>query len=523
MTSVVLYLRVSTEEQVSNLSLATQEAECRALCERRGWKIVEVYLEEGASAKTLDRPQMRRMLADLGRRSSRVEALVFLRIDRISREIEDYYVLRHALRKLGVRLVSVREEIDPNSIEGVILESVTAMQAKIDNLLRAARAKTGMQEAIRRGRWVWCAPVGYRHAEHRDGRPVGLELDPEAAPLVRRAFEQVAAGASVDAAYRDAIAAGLRGARGGKIGRQTFHAMLARPIYCGRLDCAAWGLSTASAAPPIVTEETWSRARQALAGRARPHVATTSLADFPLRGVARCTCGRKLSAFHARGKSGRRWPYYRCQRCRINVPARELERAFSTLLDRSALPEAAIAYVDAQISEALQRDAERAKQRIEFGQRRLKAADQRLERLLQMRLDGELPADEYGQARAKILAERDAARVDLADLSTPAADPGPMSAWSRQLLTRPAETWQTLAGLSRAMFAAGAFPGGIEYQDGEFSNPARSLLQLPPDPVDTPANSVVRPTGTASNPIDNLLTWRKALVDLEAAVLHRAA
>lgn len=174
MTIAALYLRVSTEEQVSNLSLDTQEAECRAYCERRGWRITHVFREEGASAKTLDRPEIQRLLATVGKAKPRIEHVVILRVDRLSRNREDFYVLRHALGRLKIRIASVREEISDDSISSMIVETFSVLQAQVDNLIRAGRAKTGMTEATRRGRWVWKAPIGYRHAAHRDGRPVGL-------------------------------------------------------------------------------------------------------------------------------------------------------------------------------------------------------------------------------------------------------------------------------------------------------------------------------------------------------------
>ena len=49
----VLYLRVSTEEQVDNFSLDTQGEICKKDAERRGYEIVETFREEGRSAKTI--------------------------------------------------------------------------------------------------------------------------------------------------------------------------------------------------------------------------------------------------------------------------------------------------------------------------------------------------------------------------------------------------------------------------------------------------------------------------------------
>lgn len=481
MTTAALYLRVSTEEQVSNLSLDTQEAECRELCERRGWKIVATFREEGASAKTLERPEMRRMLAFLGKGKPAVDHVVVFRIDRLSRNQLDFYLLRQAFEKHGVRLVSAREEIDgADSISSMIVETFSVLQAQVDNLIRAGRAKTGMTEAARRGRWVWKAPIGYRHAMHVNGRPTGLELDPLQAPLVARAFECVAAGASADAAYRESIAAGLRNAAGKPLGRTTFYAIFDKPIYCGRLEVPGWEIATASEAPAIVSEELFARARKTLDGRAPVRRETASLASFPLRGVARCTCGRRLAAFNARGKSGRHWPYYRCQRCAIQLPLHRLEDAFERLLGRLATPEEIVHQVEAAISRAVQERAKEMQERLAGGRRRLAAADQRLARLLDIRTDGEISADEYAAGRARLTAERNAALAELAELTAPLDGlAGETSAWARRFLSKPAEVWRELPGNARAIFADRVFADGLTLADGEFQTPAKSLLRLP--------------------------------------------
>lgn len=62
-TDAILYLRVSTEEQVDNFSLGTQEKICRKEVVRKGLKIIKIFREEGKSAKTIDgRPQLVEML-----------------------------------------------------------------------------------------------------------------------------------------------------------------------------------------------------------------------------------------------------------------------------------------------------------------------------------------------------------------------------------------------------------------------------------------------------------------------------
>ena len=49
----VIYLRVSTEEQVENYSLETQENICRKEAEKRKLEVAQSFRDEGKSAKTI--------------------------------------------------------------------------------------------------------------------------------------------------------------------------------------------------------------------------------------------------------------------------------------------------------------------------------------------------------------------------------------------------------------------------------------------------------------------------------------
>ena len=59
----IIYTRVSTDEQVTNFSLGFQEKKCREYANKEGWRVVKVFREEGASAKTIaGRPVLRELV-----------------------------------------------------------------------------------------------------------------------------------------------------------------------------------------------------------------------------------------------------------------------------------------------------------------------------------------------------------------------------------------------------------------------------------------------------------------------------
>ena len=76
--------------------------------------------------------------------------------------------------------------------------------------LQGEKIRSCMQETLRRGRWPWAAPIGYINA--RDERGEDRRARSEAAPLVRRAFELMAAGDSFAGALARVTALGLRSA-----------------------------------------------------------------------------------------------------------------------------------------------------------------------------------------------------------------------------------------------------------------------------------------------------------------------
>ena len=50
MKKAVIYLRTSSDKQIDNTSIPTQEAKCREYCEREGLEIFDIQKREATSA-----------------------------------------------------------------------------------------------------------------------------------------------------------------------------------------------------------------------------------------------------------------------------------------------------------------------------------------------------------------------------------------------------------------------------------------------------------------------------------------
>jgi len=151
---------VSTKEQVEEgNSLNTQQKICKEFCLKNGFDIAEIFIEQGESAKTADRTELKKLLAFCASKKNQIHAAIIYKIDRIARNTDDYSQLRLLLKRYGVEIKSTSEHFDDSPV-GRFMENTMANIAQFDNDIRTERSVGGMREAVRDGRYVWNAPLG---------------------------------------------------------------------------------------------------------------------------------------------------------------------------------------------------------------------------------------------------------------------------------------------------------------------------------------------------------------------------
>ena len=112
----VVYCRVSTKEQTQNLSLDTQQRACEEYCNRNGYEVARVFIEEGESAKTANRTAFRKLLEFCRQNKNSLHAVVVYAINRFAHSTHDHAVVTAHLRKLGITLRTGSEPLaDPST------------------------------------------------------------------------------------------------------------------------------------------------------------------------------------------------------------------------------------------------------------------------------------------------------------------------------------------------------------------------------------------------------------------------
>jgi len=155
-TAVIGYVRVSTDEQAqSGAGLAAQRSTIEAECERRGWRLENVYEDAGVSGKsTTGRPALAEALGAL--ESGSVGALVVAKLDRLTRSVQDAAALLERAHRGGWALVALDLGVDTTTPAGEAMANVMATFAQLERRLIGQRTREALAakraQGVRLGR-----------------------------------------------------------------------------------------------------------------------------------------------------------------------------------------------------------------------------------------------------------------------------------------------------------------------------------------------------------------------------------
>src|SRR5215472_16180 len=144
---VGLYLRVSTDDQtVENQRQALTEA-----MERRGWRIVEVFEDNGVSgAKGRDRrPGYDRLLKAATNR--KIDVVAAWSVDRLGRSLQHLVSFLAELNAVGCDLYLEKQAVDTTTPAGRALFQMLGVFAEFERSILQERVKAGMARARKYG------------------------------------------------------------------------------------------------------------------------------------------------------------------------------------------------------------------------------------------------------------------------------------------------------------------------------------------------------------------------------------
>ena len=385
---VIAYCRKSTEQD--DRQILSIDAQLRELQEYAAKEQLEIVasLREAKTAKEPGRTEFARMLEIIEKGGA--EGILAWHPDRLARNSVDGGRIIHLLdtgKLKGLKFPTFWFEPTP---QGKFMLSIAFGQSKyyVDNL--AENVKRGMREKVRRGEWTWPASLGY--VNNREKR--NIEPDPEKAPIVRKAFELYATGAHTLLSLRNELTRlGLRTRNGKVLPVSNVQKMLKHHVYYGVISMN--GELFPGAFEPIVSRRLFDEAQEVMHFKSKPKRRRKH--ELPFMGFLHCAaCACAITAEIQKGHH-----YYRCTHKRGPCDQRKylredgLLKEVRKIVEQVSLPDE---WADNMLTELDKEEAEgksdhrTSVQRLEDER---KAIDQKLDTLLDLRLEGALDTGEY--------------------------------------------------------------------------------------------------------------------------------
>jgi len=148
-----LYTRVSSGEQ----NTGAQERALREYVQRRGWKLQQIYRDQGVSGASSNRPALNELLKACRRGS--FDVVVVWKFDRFARSLKQLMSGLEMCRAVGIDFVSVTEAIDTSLPAGELVFQMIGAVAQFERSLIAERVKSGLANARAKGKVLGRPPL----------------------------------------------------------------------------------------------------------------------------------------------------------------------------------------------------------------------------------------------------------------------------------------------------------------------------------------------------------------------------
>lgn len=407
----VILTRVSTKEQEEGHSLPAQNTRLSEYAKRKGFDVIKSFqiIESSTRGKRKEFMQM----IDFCKQQTETIAIIADAVDRIQRSFKESVMLDDLIRQDKIELHFYREGMiigKRSSSSDIMRWDFSVMGAKAYVLQLAENVKRSIDYKQKNGEFAGAAPTGYENFIDEYGKHSIRPKEPDATK-VRLLFEKFSlGGVSIHQLAKYADALQLRSRTGHKITNTSLTYMLDNPFYYGEM--LTKGHLQRHVYEPIITRELWEQCQeQRKKGAAKPF----KHGDIPFlyRGLITCLNSGKTCAQEIKKKKFYYLVCYKADGTRLYVPENDITEQISYILHGICLPEDMIEACKEHLKSS--KDAEMHYKNAEIG--RLQAettkARQRLSRLFDLRLDGEISKEDYEDKRAQLQLEIDRAEATI--------------------------------------------------------------------------------------------------------------
>lgn len=312
-----IYTRKSTEEGLDQAynTLHAQRDACEAYIRSQaheGWKLVKTAYDDGGfSGGSMDRPALKRLLADIA--AGRVQTIVVYKIDRLTRSLADFARIVETLDGQGASFVSVTQQFNTTTSMGRLTLNVLLSFAQFEREVSGERIRDKIAASKARGLWMGgTVPLGY------DVKDRALVVNEAEASTVREIFQDYLRLGSVAALLKHLEQRGIVSKRrtsssgrtrgGCNFSRGTLYWLLRNPVYVGQVRHK--GKVHPGQQKAIIDEGLWQEVQVRVSQNLKRYAGTNMTSGRPLQGRLFDAKGNVMSPSWNTKPNGKRYAYY---------------------------------------------------------------------------------------------------------------------------------------------------------------------------------------------------------------------
>ena len=183
---VVIYVRVSSKEQVDGYSIGEQIERLEKYADAMDWEIVKIYVDPGYSGGNTDRPGLKEMIKEIEKGG--IDKVVVYKLDRLSRsQLDTLYLIEKVFLANNTDFVSMSENFDTSTPFGRAMIGILAVFAQLEREQIKERTMIGKEARAKEGKFGGSkfVPIGYDYNIAKDL----LEVNEYEAMQVRELFD----------------------------------------------------------------------------------------------------------------------------------------------------------------------------------------------------------------------------------------------------------------------------------------------------------------------------------------------
>lgn len=299
----IVYTRVSSDPHGIGRSVEDQETECRHVCEREGWKLVRVLVDNDRSASRharKTRPAYAQLMTAVA--DGDCDVVVTWEASRAQRDLDAYLKLRAACEKSGVLWSYSGRTYDFGRSDDRFTTGLDALLAERESDVTRERIMRSVRSNAEQGRPHGKIPYGYRRLyDPTSGALVEQVIHDEQAAVIREINRRAVAGESIHVIADDLNARGVPAPRGGRWEPTQVKRLATNPTYIGKRTYKGQVVGDATW-PAIIDDTTHHQNVVRLTDPARRNNRETRV-KYLLTGIAVCgECDGRVVAMPMRGK-----------------------------------------------------------------------------------------------------------------------------------------------------------------------------------------------------------------------------